>query len=1251
MMAVVVLRTMLDEQSLKSSKTTNTKRIELSVKSKDVNQGVSHAHLYKDMRLRGSIESVQDHGYVVNTGMNGVTAFLPFDNVRLKSNEEHDDDVEMSKDAAPIFMSRAEQRKLLTPGRALDFHVGSLSRNQDNTRTVVQLVLLEEAGSDLMEHDHSARIREGQLKDYDLKSLQAGMLVSCRIEAQAKNGLLVNFFNGTYRGSIEMNHLGAMYPSSKTSSDSKDWHDILKQGKVKNVLARIVVVDATSKLIRLSLLPHVLKMQRATSKELPPLGTTIQNAVVLRVDKGIGALLAIPADQINVSGDNDNTSEDADDQSDDEVMDPVDDDDDDSSVDSAKLKLKRKQALVAKQKKKRQALTFLSIPEHKEASKTRGVYVSLAKALDHHKTDNKSSSTGLSNKMEREMELAKLFKVGQVAPSVRIISNQSLMDNIAGGATATSLLEAQVLSYKDLVPGQLYRNVVIVRTGDYGVVVSLGQNIQALLSFANLYDKVPTQNAETMRHSKQFTKAFGVGKKLNSVRCLSVDARQQKCQVTYKPSLVKDTGKLFTSVEQSQSPPSPSDVVKGFVAKVSDRGIMVCFYNNVHGWCTAQSLQRELGVTNIAERYKVGDVVKCRVIKIEVRNQKSFVGLSLDTSSQAVAAAKASNPKELDQASGDKKSNDDHIEPGAVFSKGGVIVQLVDHEDTGTSIGGGYAVVTYPTLNVSRPGVECRLPYSLMFERPLGSHDSDVDASDAQQREDHVKIQNLVHAHFHVGQTLDTEAVVLSTKHSSGFDQPILNLSIKAKLIEAAKQEAKKRKAGDAAKQEATNGKKAQSSRPFLPSSAVELFIGANVIGYVVRVDSRYGSFVRFLNNLTGIIPKSKQSEGGNSKQLPLYSTVICRVKGLDMMEGKSNRPPRILLQHKSSEGSLPLSDNDKKRESPLNKFKVGECVGAIKVLRVNAHRVKVEVMDRKYQSDEERDGKIEARIHVSMAISKKTKDATAGSSKAKKIASDGNGLTREHPFYKWNSGKVIQSGFHVVAIEERGGDVYVELSNAPPSSKSLVKFFESEEQVKQGQVVSGVISEVDPKNQGLRIELSPGIHGFVSALELEEHDAHKLNHMKDYFAIGDRLEAVVLPSNPRASQKLARASIARVKDVLLSVVLFKHNNDETEEQKSRPAKGALVMGHIKASLNLISPPALMFELRNNRGNSSSDKSSKGDDSTMIGRCCVTELDDVKKWENMPLSEVYRSRTKDERSIPLSTQDNDDDGSDNEDAR
>ena len=150
--------------------------------------------------------------------------------------------------------------------------------------------------------------------------------------------------------------------------------------------------------------------------DLPEVGSIIENARVVRLDAGVGALLALPS-------------------SDTEPMD----------VDSeGEHKLYDDQIFKA-------------------ASKIRCAYVHISKAIDS------------NDKRTPEAVFAKTFSLNTIVPKLRILSTLNWVDNVASCATANSLVSSPVLTHTDLQPGDIYRAVpVIAHLEGGGVLVQLG---------------------------------------------------------------------------------------------------------------------------------------------------------------------------------------------------------------------------------------------------------------------------------------------------------------------------------------------------------------------------------------------------------------------------------------------------------------------------------------------------------------------------------------------------------------------------------------------------------------------------------------------------------------------------------------------------------------------------------------------------------------------------------------------------------
>ena len=60
--------------------------------------------------------------------------------------------------------------------------------------------------------------------------------------------------------------------------------------------------------------------------------------------------------------------------------------------------------------------------------------------------------------------------------------------------------------------------------------------------------------------------------------------------------------------------------------------------------------------------------------------------------------------------------------------------------------------------------------------------------------------------------------------------------------------------------------------------------------------------------------------------------------------------------------------------------------------------------------------------------------------------------------------------------------------------------------------------------------------------------------------------------------------------------------------QDAKPERGDVLIGRINRFLVPLAPPSLMLDLRGG----------------FVGRCCITELEELDDWENMPLGQSSR---------------------------
>jgi hypothetical protein len=353
--------------------------------------------------------------------------------------------------------------------------------------------------------------------------------------------------------------------------------------------------------------------------------------------------------------------------------------------------------------------------------------------------------------------------------------------------------------------------------------------------------------------------------------------------------------------------------------------------------------------------------------------------------------------------------------------------------------------------------------------------------------------------------------------------------------------------------------------------------MGAYVQGYCARIDNRYGAFIRFLDNLTAIVPKLK---GG--LDIDLYETVLCKIVAMDVTNGKA---PKILLKRVTS------TRREVKVSGPVNtlveKLKPGDSLGDVKVDSFNFARAAVTLLDTKFSGCT-----IKARIHVTMA------EAMDGTPQSMPIliesdedvpdnSQDEDKITNYHPFHSWEVGGIVKDA-HCVAIDVRDGITYIEVSNRTDErdDEDCPIFVEDPNNVKIGCTVSAIITAVSKQNKGIWVQVSPGCTGFISGVVVSS-DEDVLNNMNKHFMIGGRIKCTVLP-NQRKEGKFKQV-------IRLSAL----ENTKT----SKLTRGDIIVGRINRSIKQTRAPAVMLEFPEGR----------------IGRCDITELEEVDDWENMPL--------------------------------
>lgn len=476
--------------------------------------------------------------------------------------------------------------------------------------------------------------------------------------------------------------------------------------------------------MRFSLLPHILSL-KSPEDACANVGEIIENARVIRLDHGVGALLALPSSY-------------------------------EQSSNGYQNPLKSNQIFEA-------------------ASKISCAYVHISKAID----SNKNRTP--------EALFAKKFSPNTVIPKLRIISTSNWMDNIASCATADSIVSAAVLTHTDLCPGRIYRAVPVIANLENGaVLVQLGTGVKGLIPATHLFDKsLPNDGANTSYRNKIRMEKYKVGNKID-VRCLLISPSERKCVLTAKKSLISsDIDNPITEYANIEK----DRIATGYISRVSKQGIAITFYNNVFGRISARKLAEEMGVEDPTVDYNVGDVVKVKVHRCFKKPAKEIDGDDDDVDDSFILDLSLNLLSDEEEASSKYGSSSELIgliKPGMILkSKSMKIIELTPSKYlNNSSFLPGHAVVSVKSKYLCEESrkddnktgsITLKLPY----EHILDTHNTEAIESPE-------TMDALASKVLSVGKRIAQEAVVISITNRAGLiSTPIV--SLKPSLVATAK--------------------------------------------------------------------------------------------------------------------------------------------------------------------------------------------------------------------------------------------------------------------------------------------------------------------------------------------------------------------------------------------------------------------------------------------------------------------------------
>ncbi|KAK2175873.1 hypothetical protein NP493_701g01000 [Ridgeia piscesae] len=171
-------------------------------------------------------------------------------------------------------------------------------------------------------------------------------------------------------------------------------------------------------------------------------------------------------------------------------------------------------------------------------------------------------------------------------------------DNLTDVTLKESVLKQQFMKLADLKPGMKVEGTVR-GVHKFGVSVHITSHLRGFIPLIHLAD-VPLHHPEKM---------YKVDMKVKC-RVLTVDPSKSSLILTAKKSLVSSKLPIITSYNDCER-----DIeCEGFIANISDKGVLVVFYGNVKGWVSKHDLSAET-IDYPEKVFYRGQVVKCRVIK------------------------------------------------------------------------------------------------------------------------------------------------------------------------------------------------------------------------------------------------------------------------------------------------------------------------------------------------------------------------------------------------------------------------------------------------------------------------------------------------------------------------------------------------------------------------------------------------------------------------------------------------------------
>ncbi|KAL2086750.1 hypothetical protein ACEWY4_017809 [Coilia grayii] len=217
--------------------------LKVSINPKEVNKALTPGSLKSGMIISGCVESIEDHGYLIDIGLSATKAFLP----------------------KPAAKASKQELRL---GLYIECLLEEVKSDGRLVRLSVDPSTLSEAIADTTH-------------GWTLSNLCPGLLVNATIKKVTGHGLILEFLS-SFSGIVDLLHTDTDKASSYNVGDE--------------VVARVLYVDPTNKKVALTLRSHLLPpggsvLDRVQSERV---GDVVQGCKVATVHYHAGAILDLP---------------------------------------------------------------------------------------------------------------------------------------------------------------------------------------------------------------------------------------------------------------------------------------------------------------------------------------------------------------------------------------------------------------------------------------------------------------------------------------------------------------------------------------------------------------------------------------------------------------------------------------------------------------------------------------------------------------------------------------------------------------------------------------------------------------------------------------------------------------------------------------------------------------------------------------------------------------------------------------------